>query len=450
MGVLNDIIEKVNRLTTEVEVLRAASSRDRANGQKEERFWASITAVDGSGNYSWTKQYFDGNGAFTAHQDGRTGTPTNCPAKENNGATLSVFPFYAELTRRVELVATTQVVYGFDASASIGATEYKGLTFTSDTASTADSDPGNGKFRWNNATQGSATVLYFDNQTADAVSNTTFFGSLGSSGFIHLQQYSDSTKWQTWKWTALPVAGVGYYKFTVTLQQNAGSIADGKIVLVEFDDTAGSGSAHNVLSATHTDSTPASVVKGDMIAGGTTPTWARLPGPTTPAQMHILTSTPSGGVAAVPAWVTFVPEEVVGVAMWRKFTVAYTDIAVAAASTEFVLDEFPAKTVVHDVRAHHTVRFTDGVNHYNCSMGVEMDVPAGFDDIMAAYLVSDVPLSTGPFEGGDNSPPSIVVPKMGDGFAAFDIHAAFAIGTGNLNALTQGSVDIYIYYSVMP
>jgi hypothetical protein len=132
-------------------------------------------------------------------------------------------------------------------AASTGGTELKGLTFTSDTDSTADSDPGNGLFKWNNATQGSATVLYFDNLTADGVSSATFFGTLVTNGCangtIYLQQSDDSTKWQLWKWTATPTAGAGYYKFTVTLQANGGSIADAKTVYTLFTPSFGEFSA---------------------------------------------------------------------------------------------------------------------------------------------------------------------------------------------------------------
>lgn len=122
-----------------------------------------------------------------------------------------------------------------------GGTELKGLTFTSDTGSTADSDPGAGLFKWNNATQASATFLYFDNATLDAVTVSTFWASLGAAGFIYLQQADDATKWQLWKWTSTPTDGTGYYKFPVTLQASGGSIADDKTVYCDFK--AGSGAA---------------------------------------------------------------------------------------------------------------------------------------------------------------------------------------------------------------
>lgn len=110
--------------------------------------------------------------------------------------------------------------------------------YTSDTGSTADSDPGTGLFKWNHATQASATALYIDNDTNAGVSMATFFASLPSEGYIHLAQEDDATKWQLWKWSGLPTAGVGYFKFTgLTLMANGGSIADDKATAVSFKGT---------------------------------------------------------------------------------------------------------------------------------------------------------------------------------------------------------------------
>jgi len=134
--------------------------------------------------------------------------------------------------------ANVRVTYDGAAWAITGgssALALQGLTFTSDTGSTADSDPGNGLFKWNHATQSSATVLYFDDLTADAVSLTTFWASLAPLGVIYIQQSDDASKWQLWKWTAAPVDGTGYRKFTVTLQASGGSIADAKTVYTIFD-----------------------------------------------------------------------------------------------------------------------------------------------------------------------------------------------------------------------
>lgn len=110
--------------------------------------------------------------------------------------------------------------------------------YTSDTGSTADSDPGNGLFKWNNATQASATALYVDNQTTAGVSLATFFASLPPDGYIHLAQEDDATKWQLWKWSGLPTAGAGYYKFTgLSLMANGTALDDNKSTAMSFKGT---------------------------------------------------------------------------------------------------------------------------------------------------------------------------------------------------------------------
>lgn len=118
-------------------------------------------------------------------------------------------------------------------TAGTSSVEYKALHFTSDTGSTADSDPGNGLFKWNNATEASATFLYFDNLTEDGVTITTFFANLFPGGYVHLQQSDDATKWQLWRITSI-AAGSGYYKFGVALQASGGIIADNKTTYCDF------------------------------------------------------------------------------------------------------------------------------------------------------------------------------------------------------------------------
>ncbi len=61
------------------------------------------------------------------------------------------------------------------------------------------------------------------------------------------------------------------------------------------------GSAHNILSATHSDSLAGSVALGDIVHGNATPKWARLAGNTTTTK-KFLTQTGNGTVSAAPAW----------------------------------------------------------------------------------------------------------------------------------------------------
>ncbi len=64
---------------------------NRARDMPEEFLPVKLTAVDGSGLYSWTLQYKDTTNLRVNHPNGRTGTPTNNPAYFPSG-TLSTFP----------------------------------------------------------------------------------------------------------------------------------------------------------------------------------------------------------------------------------------------------------------------------------------------------------------------------------------------------------------------
>lgn len=126
-----------------------------------------------------------------------------------------------------------------------GATAYNSLPYinlpgpsfryTSDTGSTADSDPGAGLFKWNNATQSSATFLYFDDETADTGTDlSAFFSELSASndsGIIHLA--NEFGHFQLWKWTAI-TDGTGYFKFAVNHLVSSASFADDVSVSVLF------------------------------------------------------------------------------------------------------------------------------------------------------------------------------------------------------------------------
>lgn len=157
-----------------------------------------------------------------------------------------------DVNQALDQLANRMIVV--EGAVASGGVELRGLTFTSDTGSTADSDPGAGLLKWNHATQASATYLYVDDQTADGVNLDTFYGSLGASGFIYLQQSDDSTKWQLWKWTAAPTDGTGYWKFQVTLQGSGGSITDAKTVFCDFAG-AGGGGVSDADDVTYTPTT---------------------------------------------------------------------------------------------------------------------------------------------------------------------------------------------------
>lgn len=165
------------------------------------------------------------------------------------------------------------------------------VKYTSDTGSTADSDPGAGLFTWNHATQASATELYVDDVTTAAVNLTTFFASLPPHGYIHLAQDDDSAKWQLWKWAAAPTAGAGYYKFTsLTLMAAGTALDDAKSTSISFK-----GTTPPTLTALLDQ--VGSAAQGDILYRNGT-TWVRLPAGT--AGQFLQTA----GAGANPAWVS--------------------------------------------------------------------------------------------------------------------------------------------------
>lgn len=99
--------------------------------------------------------------------------------------------------------------------------------YLSDTGSIADSDPGAGLFKWNNATQSSATFIYFDDATTDTGTDlSNYFATLASNsptGILHLANTAGD--FQIFKWTAI-TDGTGYFKFAVIHQVSSASFAD--------------------------------------------------------------------------------------------------------------------------------------------------------------------------------------------------------------------------------
>lgn len=108
------------------------------------------------------------------------------------------------------------------------------MQLVADTSSTADSDPGTGKLRWNHATQGSATSLFVDDSSDDAVSLISLWPALHAGGTIFLQHATDQDTWQIWEITVITDA-TGYAKLAVSNLVNGGSFANGDPILATID-----------------------------------------------------------------------------------------------------------------------------------------------------------------------------------------------------------------------
>ncbi len=119
------------------------------------------------------------------------------------------------------------------AAALAGTAGIPGYRFVIDAGSTTASDPGAGKLRFNHATQASATAIYLDNSTGDAISIAALLGALGLTGWLHLMKPSDPLTWHTYAYTNL-VDSTGYRTFTVSSQAVGVSFDDADEVIVVF------------------------------------------------------------------------------------------------------------------------------------------------------------------------------------------------------------------------
>jgi hypothetical protein len=121
-------------------------------------------------------------------------------------------------------------------------TDQSGYSFIVDTTSTADSNPGAGKVRFNNASEANTTTLFFNDATADGANMSTYFASAGNDGFLDLRDVADTAKWATFKFTAVVAnSGGGYHKFTVAYQAGGVAFPNGDTVTLTLAPTLATG-----------------------------------------------------------------------------------------------------------------------------------------------------------------------------------------------------------------
>ena len=112
--------------------------------------------------------------------------------------------------------------------------------FVIETGSTADSDPGAGLLKWNNATQTSATVVYIDDADSAAGDMTPVWPVLAAGGFLYIQGVANRSVWQKWNITSV-IDAAGYAKIGVTLAGSNGTFTDADVVEVSLQQPASGG-----------------------------------------------------------------------------------------------------------------------------------------------------------------------------------------------------------------
>ena len=130
------------------------------------------------------------------------------------------------------------------------------LEWLFDTA-TADADPGSGNLRFNNATFGSITQLFFDDNERNGTNVSTWLDAFDDSttsalrGFLVIVKVLDPTKFAIFSVTGAVVNGTGYRKVPVSplVQSAAFSASDRVSVLFTRTGDKGIDGAGNVTAA---------------------------------------------------------------------------------------------------------------------------------------------------------------------------------------------------------
>ena len=127
-------------------------------------------------------------------------------------------------------------------------------------------DPGNGRFRYDNATLASVTNIYFDDFADSGFDVGTVFGTLGSGDKIYIQQNNDATKAALFTLSGTPTDNVGWWTIPVTVDAS-GTLHDNnaKCATIFFQSGAGGGS-QNLFETFTPDS------GGNIVADTTTDT----------------------------------------------------------------------------------------------------------------------------------------------------------------------------------
>lgn len=122
--------------------------------------------------------------------------------------------------------------YPFNVAAQV-ITNGVGYPYRADLTSTANSAPGSGLLRFNNASQANASQLYIDNLTAQGANMSALFASVGGTGLVDLRDATDTTKWATYSITGANTPS-GYHVFDVTYLAGGAQFANGAAVDISF------------------------------------------------------------------------------------------------------------------------------------------------------------------------------------------------------------------------
>lgn len=94
--------------------------------------------------------------------------------------------------------------------------------YRADAVATTAADPGAGFLRWNNATQASATSIYFDWLTTDGLDVHLLFMLMNGTSRFLIQDADLAVQYQVWAMTGDAINHPDWFEVPVTLVASAG------------------------------------------------------------------------------------------------------------------------------------------------------------------------------------------------------------------------------------
>ena len=143
--------------------------------------------------------------------------------------------------------------------------------------------------------------------------------------------------------------------------------------------------AHNLLSATHGDTTAGTVVLGDVIYGDAATKWVKLAGNITTAKQY-LSQTGTSAISAVPAWATIAQADITGLKTADGPSFEHLHLTIADGTAPLVITSTTevANLNVHLLQGNHASAFEPALGNPGTSGFILSSTDAGVRSWVAA------------------------------------------------------------------